>query len=216
MTRGWKCHTRAQPECDIFNLGFVIFPRPIHYCVSSVNCLSLLLHHFCRSCRALFMLYLIHVTVLLYVDDWYWHWSVSSSIGCLKWWGQTSDFGSCFMLPPVVWHWWLSGDRKDIFHPQMFSSGTDGGRGPEVNRTTHIHLEKELLNGSSGSSCWWHLNCLHLVLFLALYHCVSWSSMPWSHKTLAFKVLKFRAIRFLVPATVLKPAPKPDSVSSLS
>jgi len=26
-TRGWKCRTRAQPECDIFNLRSIIFDR---------------------------------------------------------------------------------------------------------------------------------------------------------------------------------------------
>ena len=39
MTLSWKCHTRAAPSYDIFKLGFVIFPRPTHYRVSSVNCL---------------------------------------------------------------------------------------------------------------------------------------------------------------------------------
>ena len=34
-----KCHTWAVPSCDIFNLGFVIFPYPTHYRASSVNCL---------------------------------------------------------------------------------------------------------------------------------------------------------------------------------
>ena len=37
-TLGWKCHTRAVPSCDIFNLGFVIFPCPTHYRASSVKC----------------------------------------------------------------------------------------------------------------------------------------------------------------------------------
>ena len=41
MTLGWKCHTRAAPSCDIFNLGFVIFPCPTHYRVSSVKCRTL-------------------------------------------------------------------------------------------------------------------------------------------------------------------------------
>ena len=37
-TLGWKCHTRAAPSCDIFNLGFVTFPCPTHYRASSVKC----------------------------------------------------------------------------------------------------------------------------------------------------------------------------------
>ena len=31
-------HFLATPSCDIFNLGFVIFPCPTHYRPSSVNC----------------------------------------------------------------------------------------------------------------------------------------------------------------------------------
>jgi len=33
-----KRHTRAATSCDIFNLGFVIFPCPTHYRASSVRC----------------------------------------------------------------------------------------------------------------------------------------------------------------------------------
>ena len=32
MTLGWKCRARAAPSCDIFNLGFIIFQCPLHWC----------------------------------------------------------------------------------------------------------------------------------------------------------------------------------------